>query len=269
MKLALCQLDVVANKADNIMRARDMLYRAADQGADMAILPEMFTIAYVPSLFLGASEPCDGETAHMLSMAAKETGMCIVGGSFPEQEGGKLYNTSLSFAADGSLLGKYRKAHLFDIDVPGVFRFMESDTVSRGENLPLILSDAPLKTAVMICFDIRFPEWSRLVMQEDCDLLALPAAFAHTTGQRHWELLLRARALDNQMFVAGVAPAQSKSSHAHSMLTSPDGKVIVDCGTEECMKVVNVDAAILEEMRSSIPVKTARRRDLCEVVKKI
>ncbi|MDL2257899.1 carbon-nitrogen hydrolase family protein [Eubacteriales bacterium OttesenSCG-928-K08] len=269
MKLALCQLDVTPDKQENIRRAYDMLLRAADCGAQMAILPEMFSIAYVARLFDGAAEACpDGECGNMLSKAAKQTGMFIIGGSIPERENnGRIFNTSMSFGPDGSFLGKYRKAHLFDVDVPGAFRFMESDAIAQGDEYPLVL-DAPLKTGVNICFDIRFPEWARLVMQSGCDLLALPAAFSRNTGPRHWELLLRARALDNQLFVAAVSPAQSKSAYGHSMLVSPDGTVLLDCGEEECVRVVELDPTLLSEMRQSIPVQTARRLDLYQLTKK-
>lgn len=265
MKIALCQLDVGRDKQDNLRRAQQMLYRARDGGAALAILPEMFCIAYVPELFRGAAEPCPGgESFHMLQAAAKETGLFIVGGSVPELEGDTLYNTSMSFGPGGTLLGKYRKAHLFDIDVPGKFRFMESETIARGDGYPLLL-DAPMKTGVAICFDIRFPEWARLVMQQGADVFALPAAFSRNTGPRHWELLHRARALDNQLFMAAVSPAQSPSAYGHSMLVSPDGVVLHDCGTEEGVAIVDADPALLEEMRSSIPVRTARRLDLYSV----
>ena len=266
MKLALCQLDATTNKQDNLRRAKEMLFRAADNAAAMAILPEMFSITFESQLFYDVAEACPGgETAALLSEAAKETGMFIVGGSIPELCDGKLFNTSMSFLPNGQFAGKYRKAHLFDVDVPGVFRFMESDTITRGDNLPLILKDAPIKTGVSICFDIRFPEFARLAMLEGCDLFALPAAFARTTGPRHWEILMRTRALDNQLFVAAVAPAQSKNSHGHSMLVSPDGKVLIDCGEEECLQVVEVDLSLLQEMRQSIPVSTARRTDLYDL----
>lgn len=266
MKLALCQLHVTTDKADNLRRAQEMLHRAADGGAQMAVLPEMFNIAYQPALFSPAAEPCPGgESAQMLRETAQETGLYIVGGSVPELEGGHVYNTSMSFAPDGTFLGKYRKAHLFDIDVPGKFRFMESETITRGEGYPLLL-DAPMKTGVAICFDIRFPEWPRLMMQQGVDLIVLPAAFARNTGPRHWELLLRARALDNQVFVAGVSPAQSNSAYGHSMLASPDGVVLHDCGEEEALAIVELDPALLEEMRYSIPVRTNRRTDLYQLL---
>ncbi len=263
MKLALCQLRVTENKADNLRRCRKMLYTAADKGAEMALLPEMFTIAYVTALFSSAAEACpEGETGTMLQEIAKETGMFIIGGSIPEVENGAIFNTSMSFSSDGAFAGKYRKAHLFDIDVPGTFRFMESEVISRGDNFPLVLHNAPLKTGVMICFDIRFPEWSRLLMEQSVDLIALPAAFARTTGPRHWELLMRARALDNQVFVAAVSPAQSPNAYGHSLVATPDGTVLHDCMEDEGCAIVELEYALLEQMRNSIPVRANRRKDL-------
>lgn len=262
MKLALCQLDVTTNKSDNLFRARYMLKRAAEQGATLAILPEMFCIAYDSKLFLGASEPCPGgDSFAMLQETARETGMFIVGGSVPELCESKLYNTSISFGPDGAFLGKYRKAHLFDVDVPGKFRFIESEIITKGDNYPLLL-DTPMKTGVAICFDVRFPEWARIIMQQDADIYALPAAFARNTGPRHWELILRARALDNQLFMAAVSPAQSGNAYGHSMLVSPDGVVLHDCGEEEQLAVLEADPALLKEMRDSIPVRKNRRLDL-------
>ncbi|HWR24529.1 MAG TPA: carbon-nitrogen hydrolase family protein [Feifaniaceae bacterium] len=262
MKLALCQITVTEEKKRNLARAKEALYRAADKGARLAILPEMFSIAYVPALFRGAAEPCPGgESAALLFEAAKETGLFVIGGSVPELYENRLYNTSMSFGPDGTCLGKYRKAHLFDIDIPGKFRFMESETISPGNGYPLIL-DAPIKTGVAICYDIRFPEWARLVMQRDADLMALPAAFSRATGPRHWELLLRARALDNQFFAAAVSPAQSPSAYGHSLVATPDGAVLYACGEQEETAIVELDMGMLEEMRNSIPVRRNRRLDL-------
>ncbi len=262
MKLALCQTTVTEDKAKNLVRAKEALFLAADGGAELAILPEMFSIAYVPSLFRDAAEPCPGgESEGMLRETARETGLFLIGGSIPELYEGKLYNASMSFGPDGTYLGKYRKAHLFDIDIPGKFRFMESETIAPGNGYPLILN-APVKTGVAICYDIRFPEWARLIMQQNADLLALPAAFSRNTGPRHWELLLRARALDNQLFVAAVSPAQSSAAYGHSLIATPDGTVLHDCGEQEEVAVVDLDLGMLEEIRNSIPVRRNRRTDL-------
>jgi omega-amidase len=260
MRLALCQLDVGEKKAVNLLRAEEMLKEAAAYGADMAILPEMFTIKYNPKLFFIASEPLISETYGMLSQTAKETNMAIIGGSMPEFHMGKVYNTCLVFDKDGEFVGRYRKAHLFDVEFED-FRFKESEVITAGDNLPLIF-DEPIKTGVSICFDIRFPEWSRIMMEKCVELIALPAAFSNTTGPRHWELLLRARALDNRCFVCGVAPAHSSSSYGHSMLCSPDGEVIVDLGTAEGIKVVTIDTREVKKARNSIPIAKLRRADL-------
>lgn len=261
MKIALCQPAVTENKIHNIANARKLLESAAKGGADIAILPEMFCINYVPEQFLAASESVpDGESCKMLEDAARTLKMTVIGGSVPELYDGKIYNTSVVFSDKGTLLGFYRKAHLFDVDIDG-FRFMESDTVNKGDGRPLVI-DSPIKTGISICFDIRFPEWSRIMMNAGVDLIALPAAFSVKTGPKHWELLLRARALDNQCFVAGVAPASSKCSYGHSMICSPDGEVMCDLGTEENMKVVELPMDELERMRNSIPIRTARRTDL-------
>lgn len=266
IRIGLCQLLVGDNKADNIARARLQLLRAADAGASMAILPEMFSIVYRAELFAPAADSLpDGDSFAMLSETAKETGMTIIGGSVPEYRDGRVYNTCACFAGDGSLLGTYSKAHLFDVDVPGKFRFFESEVIAPGDRLPLVLNNAPVKTGVGICFDIRFPEWGRFIMEAGADLYALPAAFACNTGPRHWELLLRARALDNQLFVAGVAPAHTPHSYGHSMLATPDGKVQHDCGEQEGVFVVPLDMGLLEEMRGSIPVKANRRTDLYQL----
>ena len=263
IRIALCQLLVTENKADNLARARVQLLRAADAGASMAILPEMFSIAYRAELFApNGDEFPAGDSFAMLSATARETGLTVIGGSVPERAGKALYNTCACYGPDGALMGAYRKAHLFDVDVPGKFRFFESEVLGPGNALPLILDHAPVKTGIGICFDIRFPEWGRFIMEAGADLYALPAAFARNTGPRHWELLLRARALDNQLFVAGVAPAQTPHSYGHSLLATPDGKVQYDCGEAEGVFVVPLDMDLLQEMRSSIPVKANRRTDL-------
>lgn len=261
MKLALCQLDVGENKTQNIKNAYSMLKEAAKQGANMAILPEMFCINYKPRFFMQAKETFPGgEAFNMLKRAARETAMTVIGGSVPLLDGGKLYNTSFCFDSNGNFLGKYSKAHLFDVNYNGLC-FKESDTVTAGEDLPLII-DAPIKTGVSICFDIRFPEWSGYMMNKGVDLIALPAAFSRKTGPAHWELLLRARALDNQCFVAGVAPAQSECSYGHSMLCSPDASVLCDMGEKQGVAVLQLDESMLASARNSIPIKQARRADL-------
>ena len=253
MKIALCQLSVTEDKTKNIKRACDMLHEAKALGAEMAVLPEMFCIKYRTELFCGAAEEIPGGEAYkMLKDTSEKLNMAIVGGSVPERDGERLYNTCMCFAKNGELAGIYRKAHLFDVDFEGL-RFMESDTFSVGENPPLIL-DEPVKTGVSVCFDIRFPQWAKMICDAGAVLYALPAAFAVKTGKKHWELLLRARAVDNQLFTVGVAPAASSCTYGHSMLVAPDGEVICDLGEDENVYVADIDLTQVEKMRRSIPI---------------
>lgn len=259
MKLALCQMEVVAKKAKNLERAKCMLQEAAQKDAQIAILPEMFTVPYVPELFLDAAECCEyGPAAQMLAQTAKDTGLWIVGGSIPEQQGAAVYNTSMVFDGTGRLVGKYRKAHLFDVQIPNRLTCSESDAITKGDTLPLIVN-GPVKMSVAICFDIRFPEWIALSARDGADLLALPAAFSRVTGPKHWELLLRARAVDNQMYVAGISPAQCRTAYGHSLLVAPDGTVLCDCGEGECVAVVDINLQVAEQVRQAMPLQASRR----------
>ena len=258
MKLALCQLRVTDDKKENIKNAYGMLVQARERGAEMAILPEMFCISYKSELFRDAAEQVPyGECGIMLRDAAAGLGMTVVGGSVPEiAADGLVYNTSMCFSKSGRLLGVYRKAHLFDVDYDGM-HFRESNNIARGSEPPLLFDDG-VKAAVEICFDIRFPEWAAYAREHGADILCLPAAFARKTGKAHWELLLRARALDNQMFVAGVAPATCSFSHGHSMICSPTGEVLCDLGTEECVHVEELPTESLDRIREEIPLRRSR-----------
>ncbi|MEG1771800.1 MAG: nitrilase-related carbon-nitrogen hydrolase [Clostridia bacterium] len=252
MKIALCQLGVGDNKTLNISRAEAMLDKAGKAGVDMAILPEMFSIRYSLRLFPSASEPLTGDSFNMIKAAAKRNRITVVGGSFLEQNGDKLYNTSVSFNKNGELLGIYRKAHLFDVDF-GSFSFMESSVITRGENEPLVF-DAELKTGVSICFDIRFPNWINIMRKRGVEFIALPAAFSLATGPTYWELLVRSRALDNQCFFAGVSPAQSKSAYGFSMVAAPDGTVLAKLGADEELLLVDITQEAVYEARKAIPI---------------
>ena len=254
-------MKVTDDKSENLKKAYSMLKEAKAQGADTAILPEMFCISYRRSLFRKNAEILgEGDAYNMLQHAAAVLHLNIIGGSVPEICGESIYNTSMCFLCDGTFSGAYRKAHLFDVDFENT-HFRESDVITAGNGKPLFL-DIGLKAAVSICFDIRFPEWARIAFNEGAELLCLPAAFARATGKAHWELLLRARALDNQMYVAGCAPATCEFSHGHSMIVNPNGEVICDLGEDEYVKTVELSHEAVERMRRAIPIKEARRTDL-------
>lgn len=263
--LALCQMRVTGDKGENLRRADALLERAAQQGANLALLPEMFNCPYDNACFPAYGEEAGGETWRFLSGAAKKYRLTLVGGSVPELEGGRIYNTSYLFSPKGEELGRHRKLHLFDIDVPGGQRFRESDTLSPGQQITVVDTDfGPL--GVAICFDIRFSELFRVMGQRGARLILVPAAFNMTTGPAHWDLSFRMRALDNQCFVAGCSPARDTAAsyvaYGHSLLCDPWGAVLGQLDEKEGVLVREVPLEKLEDYRAQIPILAGRRTDL-------
>jgi omega-amidase len=208
----------------------------------------------------------------MLISTARECSIYLVGGSIPERGAdGKVYNTCVVVNPDGEIVARHRKMHLFDIDVPGRITFKESDTLTAGDSFTTF--DTPYgRVGVGICYDLRFPEQSMLMRAADCKMLIFPGAFNMTTGPAHWELLLRARALDNQCFVAAVSPARDETAgyHAwgHSTVVSPWGEVVATTQHEPDTVFATVDLGQVEEIRTNIPVSKQKRTDLYELTKK-
>ena len=270
LNLALCRMHVTADKAVNLRRARQMLDKAAAVGAELAVLPEMFNCPYENAAFPVYAEPAEGESWQMLSQAARENGLYLVGGSVPELAGGKLYNTSYIFDPQGRELARHRKVHLFDIDVPGGQRFKESDTLAPGDQITLV--DTPWgKVGVAICFDIRFAELFRIMGNEGASLICVPAAFNMTTGPAHWDLTFRMRAIDQQCFVAGCSPARDESAsyvaYGNSLVADPWGSFPLHMDEKEHVQVVELDLDDLAKYRSQIPILSGRRTDLYRTVR--
>ncbi|KAJ1921032.1 Omega-amidase nit3 [Mycoemilia scoparia] len=260
LKIALIQLAVGAKKAVNLARAHGKVMDAARAGASLVVLPECFNSPYGTQFFKEYSEVIDsanpGESMKALSNMAKEANVFLVGGSIPEKvsDADKLYNTCTVWNQNGEMIAKHRKVHLFDIDIPGKIRFQESEVLSPGNELTQF--ETPWgKIGVGICYDIRFPEMASIAAQSGCKAMIYPGAFNMTTGPLHWELLARARAVDNQMFVAACSPARdmSASYHAwgHSSVVDPFARVIA-----------KADYGVIEDVRSSIPISSQRRSDL-------
>ena len=270
-RLALVQLAVTASKSENLLRAAKLIKEAAANGAKIVALPECFNSPYGASYFPEYAEKIPGPSTDSLVKAAKENNIFLIGGSIPEEDGGKLYNTCTVYNPDGLMIAKHRKVHLFDIDIPGKIRFQESETLSAGNSFTTF--ETPFcKFGVGICYDIRFAELGQLYARDGCSVLIYPGAFNMTTGPAHWELLQRARALDNQVFVATVSPARDeKASYVawgHSTVVSPWGEVIASTEHEENIVYSDIDLSLIEQIRNQVPVTSQRRHDLYEVIKK-
>jgi len=270
-KFAACQLTVGEDKKENILNARRVIDEAASNGAKIVALPECFDCPYSTACFpIYAEETPGGEASQMLADAAKANKIYLIGGSIPEREGEKVYNTSQIFGPDGKLLGKHRKIHLFDIDVPGKLKFTESETLSAGHSFTIIETEY-CKIGVAICYDIRFPELAMLYAKEGAKFLIYPGAFNMVTGPAHWELLQRARAVDNQLYVATVSPARNPASTyqawGHSSVINPWGEVIATTDHQASIIYADIDLSKVDEMRSSIPVYKQKRHDLYSLQK--
>jgi len=265
MKIALCQMTVTENKEMNLNNASKMVVEAKTKGADMIVLPEMFNCPYSSAYFRAYAEVRGTGTYNKLSEWAAREKVVLVGGSIPELEDGKIYNTSYIFGPDGACLGAHRKAHLFDIDIPGEIRFVESETLTPGDTHTMIDSHLG-RFGVAICYDMRFPEFFRKMTLEGAGFVVVPAAFNMTTGPVHWELTARARALDNQMFMVLCSPARDTSgvyvAYGHSMVTNPWGEVIGEMDEQEGILIVDVELKECSEVRSGLPLLKHRRPEL-------
>lgn len=271
LHLACCQVPVVDDLQQNLTVTVQYIERAAKLGADIVLLPEMFCCPYDNSRFPAYAQSCDGKIASLMAQAAAKYGIYLFAGSFPELEDNRVYNTCLVFDRSGNQIGKHRKVHLFDISVDHGVSFRESDTLTAGNQITTVKTEYGA-IGVAICFDMRFVEPFRLMALQGAWMILLPSAFNMTTGPAHWELTLRARALDNQVFVSACAPAQNPQasylSYGHSIITSPWGDVLGQLGLKENILLREIDLEQVDSVRKQLPILSARRTDLYTLKKR-
>lgn len=264
-KVAVCQMQVTAEKNKNLETAQLMIEKAVINKAKLVVLPEIFNSPYQANLFPEYAEEYPSTTTNFLSSIAKKHKICIIGGSIPERDGNSIYNTCYVFNELGLLVNKYRKIHLFDIDIPDKITFKESDTLSAGDDLPLFEWQG-LKFGVIICYDCRFPELSRILAAKGAQIIFIPGAFNMTTGPLHWELLMRSRAIDNQLFVVAASPARNLNASylawGHSMIVDPWGTIVAEADEKETILLADIDLAIIDTVRTNLPLLKQRREDL-------
>lgn len=264
-KIALCQMLGSMDKSESNEKARKLVEEAATNGANVIVLPEMWNTPYSNDYFREYAEPEDGPTVKFLLDLAKENDIYLIGGSISELDEDKVYNTSYSFDREGKQIGKHRKVHLFDIDVDGGIRFMESDTLTAGTQTTVIETEF-CKIGVAICYDVRFPELSRNMALEGAKVIVLPAAFNMTTGPAHWDLTMRARALDNQVYFAACSPARDLQgvyqAYGNSCIASPWGEFIAHADEQETIVYGEIDTDYVESIRQQLPLLKHRRKEI-------
>jgi predicted amidohydrolase len=278
MRAAAIQTTAGADRDANLATAGTLVAEAAAGGAELVVLPEYFSVAGSPDVLRAGAETLDGPTVTWASGLAARLGIHLVAGSFPEVargDDGRLSNTSCLLGPDGSVLATYRKIHLFDVALRGV-AFRESDTIAPGGEtcvVPLVGPGPPVGAGdgdravlgMTLCYDVRFPELYRMLALEGATVVCVPAAFTAATGPAHWELLLRARAVEDQVFVIGAGqvgdlPAGMPRGHGHSMIVDPWGVVLAE-RTDPSPGIVaaDLDLAALGDIRARLPVLANRQ----------
>ena len=264
MRVALCQIPVSSRPEVNSGRVRDALAEAADGGADLAVFPEATQVRFGSDL-RAAAEPLDGPFCSGLAAAAKQTGVALVAGVFEPAPGGRVHNTAVAYDGTGELVAAYRKLHLFD-----AFGHRESDEVAPG-SAPVACTLAGVRAGLAICYDVRFGELSRALAVAGAELLVLPAAWAAGLfKEEHWVTLVRARAIENTMWVAAVCqvpdpdepPTKAATGIGRSMLVDPLGVVRADLGPAPGVTVAEVDTGLVATVRASLPSLANRRDDV-------
>jgi predicted amidohydrolase len=264
MRVAVCQLNSREDRAENLRVARELLERAAAAGASLAVLPE-----YVDYLGPGQGAPkpegVDGEFAQFFASAARELGIWVHAGSFHEAgpDDSRTYNTTLIFDPSGSLAATYRKIHLYDVEIPGRVSYHESKTVAPGSSTVVAEIDG-VRTGLSICYDLRFPElYRRLAVAGSARVLVVPAAFMMHTGRDHWEVLLRARAIENQCYVVAAGQIGNhepgRTCFGRSMIVDPWGTVVAQAPDTVGVVTADLDLSRLEQIRAELPSLANRR----------
>jgi predicted amidohydrolase len=265
LRVAAVQLNSNAEKDRNLGAAERLVREAAADGAEFVALPEKWNLLTGGEELVAGAEPLDGPSLGAARGWARDLGIHLLAGSVSErgQEGGKASNTSVLIGPNGEDVAVYRKIHMFDVDAGGV-SYRESEFERPGSE-PVAAQVGELTAGLTVCYDLRFPELFRILALRGARLIAIPSAFTLATGRDHWEVLLRARAIENQLFViapnqVGEAPPHY-SSFGRSMIVDPWGVILATAPDEECFVAADLDFAAQDRIRESLPSLANRQPD--------
>ena len=269
-KAAVGQMRATNDLEANFETCSTLARAAASQGCSILFLPECFAyIGMAGNDALAVMEPLDGPLMARYRQLAKDTGVWLSLGGFPETgpDADHRYNTHVLVDSDGDVRASYRKIHLFDVDIPNGPVLMESKTASPGD--AIVAADSPIgRLGMTVCYDLRFPElYSRLRHEMGANIMLVPSAFTKPTGEAHWEVLLRARAIETQSYVIAAAQAgvhsEKRESYGHAIIIDPWGKVLAkleDPDNGIGIATADIDLGYLEDVRERIPVDEHRRK---------
>jgi predicted amidohydrolase len=263
---------VQLNSTDEVDRNLEVTERlvraAAADGAELVVLPEKWTALGAPEAIRAAAEPLDGPTLSAAASWSRELGIFLVAGSVPELVEGreKLANTSVMLGPDGVRLAVYRKLHMFDVDVADV-SYRESEIEQAGDRIALGEA-GEAQVGLTICYDLRFPELYRILALRGARVITVPSAFTERTGRDHWEVLIRARAIEDQVFIVaagqiGAAPPHYRS-YGRSMIVDPWGVVVAQAPDTETFVAADLDFANQDDVRDRLPSLRHRRPEAYE-----
>jgi predicted amidohydrolase len=266
MKFTAAAIQMLAsdNKEANLREAEARIRQAASSGAKVVALPEVFNWRGDKLEEKKNAEPTSGRTATLMAGLARELGIYLLAGSFLEEipQAKKCYNTSLFFGPDGKLLARYRKIHLFDVDIEGGVSALESETREHGDEVVVAATEFG-RMGLTICYDLRFPELYRALVGQGAEVIFVPAAFTAFTGAAHWEPLLRARAIENQVYI--IAPDQvghnpkSFATYGNSMIVDPWGRIVARAPDIPVIITAEIDLGYLAKVRKELPALTHRK----------
>ncbi len=266
IKIAALQTMVSKDKRENLDRLERLLEDPGLAGVDLVTLGEMFNCPYQTPNFPIYAEEAGGESWQRCSALAKKHGIYLSAGSMPERDReGHIYNTAYVFDRQGRQIARHRKMHLFDISVSGGQCFRESDTLTAGNDVAVFDTEFG-KMGLCVCYDFRFPELPRLMAQRGARVILVPAAFNMTTGPAHWEIMFRQRAVEDQVFAVGTAPARDASSGytswGHSIAVGPWGNILYQMDEKPGIALAELDLDEVERVRAELPLLAHRRLDI-------